>query len=97
MSHFQRNFVRTKLAGLSLEPPTPENTLLELAGEGDDSRNILEPQQDDDSSSASSASSTGTIVPSLSKRRFANKGFVKSDRRVISCIFFFLVLFLSSA
>lgn len=74
----------------------PENTLLEVAGEGDDSKNILEPQQDDDSSSASSASSTGTIVPSLSKRRFANKGFVQSDRRLIYCILIFMVLFLSS-
>ena len=63
----------------------PENTLLEEAEEGDDAKNLPELHQDDDSSSASSASSTGTIVPSLSRRRFANEGFVKSDRRL--CIF----------
>lgn len=82
MSQFQRNFARTKLANLSLEPLMPENTLLEQAEEEDDSRNLFELHQDDDSSSASSASSTGTIVPSLSKRRFANKGFVQFDWRL---------------
>lgn len=82
MSQFQRDFARAKLASLPLEPFIPETTLLEETEEGDDSRSLLELHQDDDSSSASSASSTGTIVPSLSKRRFASKGFVQSDWRL---------------
>ena len=95
MSQFQRNFARTKLASLSLEPPMPENTLSEEAEEEDDSRNLFE-LHDDDSSSASSASSTGTIVPSLSKGRFANKGFVQSDWRLTLSIFTFTDSVLSS-
>lgn len=75
----------------------PENTLLEEAEEEeDDSRNPFELQQDDDSSSASSASSTGTIVPSLSKGRFANKGSVQSNWRLTLSIFTFTDLVLSS-
>lgn len=89
MSQFQRNFARSKLAGLPFEPLTPENTLLEQAEEADDPRNLLELHQDDDSSSASSASSTGTIVPSLSKRRFAHKGFVQFDWHQAFCIVIF--------
>lgn len=72
----------------------PDNMLLEEVEEADDSKNLIEPLQDDDSSSASSASSTGTIVPSLSKRRFANKGFVQSDRRLIFYMFILKVLVL---
>lgn len=89
MSQFQRAFARAKLAGLPLEPLLPESALLEQPEEGDDLANLPEVVLDDDSSSTSSASSTGTIVPSLSKRRFASKGFVQSDWRLDFLYFIF--------
>lgn len=87
MSQLQRAFARVKLATFPSEFPMPESDLQEQDEEEDVSRELPEPILDDDSSSASSASSTGTIVPSLSKRRFArSKGFVESDWRVIISI-----------
>lgn len=93
MSHLQRSFARTKLEGLPLKSPIPDSPLREqVEEEEDDSRIVPELPPDDDSSSASSASSTGTIVPSLSKRRFASHGFVQPDWRWIFLTFISLIL-----